>query len=395
MMFLRLKILALFLVLFPLSSWAFQLDWSGYYAGRAYYELYSKKSTVVFDHHLTMDSVARVSDGLSLNSRFILSSNDPSPVGIAREKGVLSSRSDIQAVHLLPAYFYGQYNAEFVQIEFGRLPFHFGLGLTYSRGDHFAEPSYDVRDGVSIKFEHNSFYVKPYGLVYFKEKFKDQIVGTGTDFNFALEAGYHSKDLEIAALYKSEIMNPSNDLSSFNNSPYRVDNTTNVFARYDYNESISVSGEWGSQGDWDRYAATLGVDWKTNFHSLVLNVVGGYATENYVTHTNWPPSFVLWDYFYIPSGKALEDHTLGLKNAVALYTSLAFDQWNHFNIKAIHVWMADRSNLNIKNNEFQLNLTYDFKRGFKWVNQVAYILMKNSEESHNRMAARSSAVIQF
>ena len=404
MSFDRFRIWILFLVLFPIFSWGFQLDWSGYYLGSIFYEynLSDKQSFISPEQHLLMNSTARVSDGLSVNSRFLLGFNKMSTSGFSRAKNHISNTEDAvlnsnaQSFHLNPVYFYAQYNNEFMQVEYGRLPFSFGLGLTYSAGDHFLETAYDVRDGISLKIEYNSFYLKPYGIIYFKEQFGDQIVGKGREFAFALEAGYETKDLETRVLHKTAIMNTLSDKINFLKSPYRPESTTNIFGRYNYNESLSFSAEWGSQGaGWSQYAATLGLDWQTNFHSLALNLIGGYVTENYMTNTNWPPSFMLWDYFYIPMGKDKKDHSSGLSNAIAFYSSASLDLGDYFNVSLAHVWMADKSNVNIANHELQAVLTYDSKKGFQWENKFGYIFMKENSKNKNHIGLRSAAVVHF
>ncbi len=391
MAFNRFKSLVLFSILFPIYSWAFQLDWSGYYLGKVYYDynLSEKISQFAVEQYMLMDSVARVSDGLSVNSRLLLGFNKPATFGFSRTKNFIHS-SNTQIIQFNPVYFYTRYNNEFVQLEFGRMPFDFGLGLTYSSGDHFLEPAYDVRDGVSIKIEYDSFYVKPYGIVYFKEQIGDQEIGTGRDFSLALEVGYKEKGLEIGALHKTKIMNSFNDLSSFENSPYRSESTTNVFGHYDY-EPFSFSAEWGSQEEWNQHAGVLQADWKTKFHSLVVSLVGAYVTEDYVANANWNPSFILWDYFYFVLGETSEGHSLGLNDSIVISPSLNFDLMDNFNVRLVHIWITNRSNKNMKNHELQTVLTYDSKKGLKWENKFGFILIEN----RNRVAARSSAVVHF
>ena len=390
------KHIIIIIAFLPIFSGAFQLDWSGYYLSRIQHtrDLEEEKYNNSVEQHLRMDSVARVSDGLQLNLRFFLGSSEKASLGMAHIKNFISY-SDIQDITLNPVHFYSQYNTEFMQLSIGRMPFHFGLGLTYSVGDHFAEPVYNNRDGVSIRLEYDNFYIKPYGLVYSKENINGQDIGTGNDFAVALEAGYSSKDMSLGILHKTAIMNSNNDLTSFSNSPYRPDSTTNIFVEYTHSD-LSVSAEWGSQKEWSQYAVVLQADWKTPFDSVVLGVAGAYVTEEYETQPNWNPSFILWDYFYLVVGNTVENHTWGLNDAVVFSPSVKIEIKENVDLSLAYVWMTDRSNMTIKNNELRAAMTYDSQKGFVWANEAGFILMENSnQESNNRLSVRSSAVIFF
>ena len=376
-------------ILLPFFSMAFQLDWSGYYLGKAQYtyKVENKSSKYSIEQHLLMDSVARVSDGLSLNLRFLLGSGEKKSLGIAQLKNFVS-HSDMKDASLNPIHFYSQYNSEFIQLSFGRMPFNFGLGLTYSSGEHFLEPVYNTRDGVAIRVEYDNFYVKPYGLVYFKENIGGQDVGAGNNFAVAVEAGYSSGDMELGVLYKTSIMGDST--TSFDNSPYRKDSTTNIFGRYDY-QDFSFAAEWGSQKVWSQYAAALTVDWRTPFDSLIVSVSGAYVTDEYEAQTNWNPSFILWDYFYHVTGKTEDNHTWGLNNAIVFSPSVSMDLREDITVSLAHIWITDQTNMTIKNQELNAKVIYNSQKGFVWNNTIGFILMENQ----NRLSIRSAAAILF
>ena len=350
--------IVLFFILFPALASAFQLDWSGYYRARATYLRGIGEGGMTFKANKTnqmiygrqyaaFNSTARISDGLSLQTNFLLSgfdfsthnqadkkdaskhkhSHQASFLNSSRYKSNVDSRK-LQDVRFLPTHFYATYSNEFLQVDMGRQPFGFGLGITYSEGADPLLPMYDVRDAVAVKIQYESFYVKPYAMIHNQDEF------SGYGASFAVAGGYKTDNITAELLYKSksyavgvkeeETSTPeaSSELQPaaapaegaenqaqnkeedpiFKSKPFVEGSTLNIYGKYKEGP-LTAAVEWGfMDNDMKKSAGFGSFSWKTDFYNTSLNLIGGYISGHYDLNLNYDWTLLLSTYLYPLSG---------------------------------------------------------------------------------------------
>ena len=384
-----------FVFLCPLFSFAFQLDWSGKYrVDGIYLHDWDKKAPENFQHPLKyliytrqvlrLGTKAYISDGLlfQLKTNLYVPSFDfnKSILDHSRDHdGVVSLRPGHPA--LIPTHFYGTYIGEFFKLDFGRQPFHFGLGMTYSEGDGLTDIVYDVRDGLSLEVRKDAFYVKPYALV----------LPNNYGLDGALQAGYRTDSLKLEFLYNTFLIKakrfqpPSAEGSEnpfervvhlnsefLNQNPFYPRNTINAYGFYKILDSLQLSAEWGSSlnGSQIHSMSAVGeLHWKTPFYNSSVALQGGAVGLNntYTLNPNYNPSFLLWDYYYLKSGQS----NTGLTNCYFMTFNPSASLGDYFNLSAAYTWLSG-------GHDFFVGFKYKNK-GFVWDNKIgAGLLDKNT-----------------
>lgn len=452
--------IVLFFILFPALASAFQLDWSGYYRARATYlrgvggddgggiteELQKTNQMLYGRQYAVFNSTARISDGLSLQTNFLLSGFDFSTHNQADKKDSSkhkhpyqasfqnSSRSKsnvdsrhLQDVRFLPTHFYTTYSNEFLQVDMGRQPFGFGLGITYSEGtDNPLVPVYDVRDAVAVTVQYESFYVKPYAIIYNQDEF------FGYGASFAVAGGYKTDNITAELLYKSksyavgekkeetpapsleqpqavvlggtenQVQNTEED-PVFKSKPLVEESTLNVYGKYKEGP-LTAAVEWGfMDNDMKKSAGFGSFSWKTDFYNTSLNLIGGYISGNYDLNLNYDWTLLLSGYLYPLSGVNKGKHPLEarqktastgafLVNCFLLTPYVSFDLTDKHNVLVFHAWVSDRDALSFTSNDVGVITTHKLAEGFKWTNTVGAMLKGTSVSD---FIIQTSAVVTF
>lgn len=175
-------------MLTALNADALHLDWSGQYR----FEMVQIESPDMADgkskdyilNQLSLAPVVIAADGFNIHSRFdILPSqvegyensqfgqilgvgvNDGAPSTSELDSNALAQTQNKSSVMVRELFL--NVKQEFASIYLGRMPMHFGLGLTHNAGQGFFDHWYDTRDVVAIKFQVGSFFMMPMiGKVY-------------------------------------------------------------------------------------------------------------------------------------------------------------------------------------------------------------------------------------
>ena len=459
------RCIVLFFILFPALASAFQLDWSGYYRARATYlrgdiTLDEKKTNQMIygRQYAVFNSTARISDGLSLQSNFLLSGFDFSThnqadkkeaskhdhphqasfLNSSRYKSNVDSRK-VQDVRFLPTHFYATYSNEFVQMDIGRQPFGFGLGITYSEGTDPLLPMYDVRDAVSVKVQYESFYVKPYAIIYNQDEF------FGYGASFAVAGGYKTDNITAELLYKSksyavgvkevevpaapptpapapaaapslgqpqvaavpaagtenqQAQNKKEADPVFKSKPLMEGSTLNVYGEYKEGP-LTAAVEWGfMDNDMKKSAGFGSFSWKTGFYNTSFNLIGGYISGHYDLNMNYDWTLLLSGYLYPLSGaehpsKARQKTTSTgdfPTNCFVLTPYISFDLTDKHSILVFHAWISDQAALNFKSNDVGVITTHKLAEGFKWTNTLGAIFKGASVSD---FLIQTSAVVTF
>lgn len=400
---------AIFLVmLFPVLSSAFQLDWSGYYKAKAGYirgdgtkmaSIKKDKAGNIVEgnplhfygeQQLALYSTARVSDGLQVRTNFL--------VGNVEKKGnyakyVDSSRYKISVrnyrladIYLLPTHFYATYSNEFFKLDIGRQPFNFGLGITYSDGFSPLLPMYDVRDAVAVTVEYDSFYLKPYAIVYNYDQ-----SSTRAGASFAAAGGYKTDNITAEILYKSKnyVIQSEKKEGEFEVKPFIEEETLNVYGEYKEGP-LTVSAEWGFMDNVNKSSGFGHASWQTDFYNANLNLIGGYISNNHNVNPNYDNTLFTWDYFYHLNDRKKTSNTP--QNTFLLVPYITFDVMEDHNILLLHAWVSDQDTLNFKTHDLLLIVTHTIADGFSWANKFGTTLKGASVSD---FAIVTEAIIKF
>ncbi|MDE0151694.1 MAG: hypothetical protein OXK80_04255 [Bdellovibrionales bacterium] len=393
------RFLILFFILFPVLSHSFQLDWSGYFKANALYvkgdgtEMDAGVPFLFFnEQRLFLKSTARVSDGVSVRSNFLLGSVDRSAGNqtafsdSSRRKVIFNSWKPLD-IRLIPSHFYATYSNEFLQVDMGRQPFSFGLHMTYSDGFNPLSVVYDVRDALSVKVQYESFYLKPYAIIYNQ----NEINGTGA--SFAVAGGYGADKITAEFLYKSKnyvLQTPQNERVGFQPKPLIEAETLNLYGEYKEGP-LSVSAEWGFMDNVDKSAGFGHVSWQTAFYNTSLNLIGGYISNGYDVNLNYDPTFTLWGYFYYVSGIEQAER-IGPQHCFVLAPYITTNLTDKHTISLYHAWIADQDALNFKSHELSLITGHKIADGFSWYNKFGAVLQGASVSD---FGIKTEAIISF
>ncbi len=397
------RFLLLLIILFPILSSAFQLDWSGYYKANvafighgswdpAVYQSVGETTPFLFydEQQLFLNAKAHISDGLLFQTNFLLGSVDRSSgnsvgfIDSSRRKISLKS-FQLKDIRLLPTHFYATYSNEFVQVDIGRQPFNFGLGMTYSDGFHPLAPAYDVRDALAVKIQHESFYIKPYAIVHSQ----DEVAGFGA--SWAVAGGYEADNMTAEFLYKSKNYKMYElESTTFSPKPFVNSHTFNLYGEYTEGP-ITASAEWGFMDSTANSAGFAHVSWNTSFYNTKLTFIGGYVSnESYVVNINYDPTFMFWGYYYIVSG--IDRSVSGPNNCFILAPYASVDITDKHTAYLYHVWISDNDTLNFKNHELSFITKHKIAKGFSWFNKFG-VLFKGSNLSD--YGIKTEAIISF
>jgi len=407
-------------ILFPVLSHAFQLDWSGYYKANITFvghdnwdvAVYGEPTPFLFydEQQLLLKSRARISDGLQIRTNFLVGGISSPSVGDVEDSNLNTVASDVkklagnsvafidssrkkislnssklQDIRVVPTHFYVTYSSEFFQIDIGRQPFDFGLGMTYSDGFHPLAYVYDVRDALAVKVQYESFYLKPYAIV------SDQNEVAGLGASFAVAGGYEVEDLTLEFLYKSknyplhEQVKPDFQPKMFVNSQ-----TFNVYGKYT-DGPVTVSAEWGFMDSMENSAGFAKVNWDTAFYNIQLNLLGGYVSnDRYVVNINYDPTFVFWGYYYIVNG--MDPRASGPNNCIVINPYARITLADKHVISLYYTWISDKDIFNFKNHELALITEHKITEGFSWYNKFG-TLFKGAKI--NDYGLKTEAVVSF
>ena len=412
------RFILLVVFLFPVLSQAFQLDWSGYYKANIVFvghdnwdaSIYAGEPTPFLfydEQQLLLKSTARVSDGLQVQTNFLLGGISGPSVGNSETPDVAkdirklagnsvsfidSSRrkisfnsSKLQDIRLLPTHLYATYSNEFVQVDIGRQPFHFGLGMTYSDGFHPLAYVYDVRDAVAFKVQYESFYVKPYAMVYSQ----DEVAGFGA--SWAVAGGYEMENLSLEVLYKAKNYQLHNQIKPDFQPKMFVDSQTfNVYGEYKEGP-VTASAEWGFMDNMENSAGFAQVSWDTSFYNVQLNLLGGYVSnDKYIVNINYDPTFMFWGYYYIVNG--MDPRASGPNNCVIINPYARITLMDKHVISLYHTWISDTDTFNFKNHELALIAEHKLTEGFSWYNKLGALLKGTNLHDYG---FKTEAIIRF
>ena len=303
-----------------------------------------------------------------LQSNFILGNvgqtpdNQPAFFGSSREKPIFKGSNPLD-VRVFPTHFYATYSNEFLQVDFGRQPFSFGLHMTYSDGFHPLMPAYDVRDAVAIKIQYESLYIKPYVIVY------NQNEVSGYGGSLALAGGYKADGVTAEFLYKSKnYMVHKNENPAFVSKPLIDAQTLNVYGKYTEGP-VTASAEWGFLENPENSAGFAQVSWDTSFYNTSLGLIGGYISS-YDISLNYDPTFMFWAEFYALSGIDGKG-AMGPTNCFVLSPFAIVDLTDKHSVTVLHVWMSDKNSLNLKTMSFLLLQSIKLQRAFLGIISLA------------------------
>ena len=404
-MFRKLFLSFIVVMVYPMMAGAFQLDWSGYYKGQALYlfdknergaykkyvkswgaegesiEKKKSKDSLYGEHSLYLSPTARIADGLEFDANFAFPRAEKGKTyGASKLKGTWKAFTDNPS-GLEPTHFYGTYTSEFFRVQFGRLPFHFGLGMTYSEGFHPNEFVYDVRDAVSVEVRMDSFYVKPYLI--FRENHK--VAG-------AVMAGYKNEEFGGELLYRDVFFNkgeaPSNGVT-FKNSPYLYPGTASAYAFYNF-DPFSARVEWGgflNKTQLGAMAVVGELDWQVPFYDTNAILFAGYSKDNYTMNINYGTAFMIWDNYVVYAGDTHQTSFTDCAFAALLAKTTVFE---NYEFSVLYNWMLKDSR---QGNEAVVAFAYKTNKGFKWETKAGVLFYKFNEFPY--FAGLSRAIITF
>ena len=343
----------------PFLSMAFQLDWQGHYIAQGVYlyETHEKNSgnspsRLYGEHSLSLKSKALISDGLVLNSHFAFApiEEGDQQVSTFKRKGFLQLDSLTQT-RLDVTHVYGSYTGEFFQVQFGRQPISFGLGMTYSDGSHYAEKYYSVRDALSLEIHIGQIFVKPYLATVFNDSRVQKL-------ETILHAGYKAQDFGAEVFYaKGNVLNRKD-----------TEQTANVYGYYQLDD-LSLSAEWGAKGSFSsmKQMASMGAvakaNWKTPIPSSSVYLSAGYVGEQYLLHPNHNATFILWDYYFLTMGQSMENHPPNITDCFLATVGSSVALLKHYELEMAYSWFPKR-------HELMLMASYKSKKGFVWSNII-------------------------
>lgn len=207
-----------FLVLsffFAFKSYAGDISWSGIYRFEANSiinsELDSDKNYQKDYglHHLVLMPKMVLSDGIYLKGRMHLFNNDNSAgnqLGAVWGGGAAntptsaydsnSSSDRISPQTLNISELYANFNHEFGQFIVGRVPVHFGLGMSYNSGHGLFDHWYDNRDMVAYKFYYGNLSAR----IAYAKMVESTINANADDANeYSIHLQYNNEEAEFEA----------------------------------------------------------------------------------------------------------------------------------------------------------------------------------------------------
>ena len=405
----KMSLLGIFFI-FPSLVLGADLEWKGLYQASHYfmYEDIQEGNYYVLDEEVIdirtkymveMTPVIRVADGIRFEStvsfsRLFLNEDNSTIISNryldgTRYKGRPTAGTDSSLGAELMR-FYGVTDFEYFSVYVGRMPYNFGLGMTYSDGLSYKALTYNVRDALAVKFRMDDFYFKP------------AISFAGVNkVDLALEGGYKTDDYGVAVLIDDSIYGSSYELSigkrnDPENYPGKSDTTTldqvyypgtaNLYGYYKVNEDISLAAEVGmylekwwlpSDPDSNRnqylYGGIVDLFWNTGYEGIFVNLMAGYATNGYDLNPNWTPVNALLDYRLYSN--ETDPNRVGEVASMAFTDGLAVTG-------IVGKSLNDRNDLSLlyaymnKNmHELLLIHTYKTNTGFYWDNFLGFVLV--------------------
>lgn len=386
------KYLAIFLFTIPFNSLAIQFDWSGYLRG----DLYSIKSLnsvktdnwtlPIFGHYMDvgLDTQALISDGLKFKSKFTFFEKNRSALYTSQRKGGIST-AELNSISLQITHLYFSYEDEFFKVSAGRIPFGFGLGMTYSKGSHPIDPVFDTRDGVSFETRWGAISINPYLM----------LRGSGW-IEGALQMTYEKEAYKVAALYNTTLLGQAPAEGAITTLP----TTLNVYGEYKL-ALVSLEAEIGayrSASQFTSYAAVANASWnKPLFAGVNLSIMGGYASkdksttknvdESYTMNVNLDTSFLLGENL-----ANLKKRSGSFKNAIFIAPGLTkFISKFNTDLQVYYTLIMD-SDFQEGIQGQELIVQGEFKmRELTWINRLAFTLTGTSTE----LSALTRILLEF
>ena len=269
------------------------MEWSGQSRGEIYWQG-DKKFHGTF--HLTLKPVVQVMDGLTVSARVSavnwkesgrffeelrLSSDRPQPqpaVFILYDDKQSGTEEWSHLQHGLSlSQFYITWRGEFAQLQIGRAPYRFGMGLTYSAENSVFANWVSHLTWLSLYLKYDRFYFQPVLAVQQKNTIFPLLAGGAETEKWKAEGLYQYKNnrhhLEVFGRYKRDFWDAALSLSY-------------GFSR----ENLAVAFEWGADL-W--FALKPRVELK-----------GGYAAKDFFFHPNYEAGLFLWNYHISEAGSS-------------------------------------------------------------------------------------------
>ena len=363
-----------------------------------YYVLPGETIDIRSLYMVEMTPVIRISDGLKFESTISFSRLflDEETGGIAnsgsryldgtRMKGRPTGGTDSSLGAELQR-FYGVADFENVSVYVGRVPYNFGLGMTYSDGLSYKALTYNVQDVLAAKFRLND----------------DIYIKTGLSFNgvnkidLVLEGGYKKDDYGVAvlvdeAIYGASERSKGNVLTGYMTHTHDqtyYPGTLNVYGYYKVSDDLQLALEAGSYlDDWipdgEHFGAIIDVFWNTGISNSYVNIMAAYATADYDLNPNWTPVNALLDYrIYSNATNDVERGnvaSMAFTNGVAI-TGIVGEHLDENNdLSLLYAYMNDNMH------EVLLIHTFKTNKGFYWDNFLGFVLTgPNGELSFNKL----------
>ena len=270
-------------LVFSFGGKAVTVDWSGWSRGEVYYQ-----GDVQFHgtFHLALKPTVQIMDGLMVSARLDTThrkradeffkkshwlTSDPEPQGglflLHSEKSPETEWSLFQH-HVALSQFYITWQGEFVRLQLGKAPYHFGLGLTYSADTPVLAHWVSHVTWLSLYLKYNRFYLQPAVVVREEDRLSPLLTG-----------GVAGESWKLEGLYRHEKF-------------HQVE----FFGQYEKDFwDIKLSANYGFSETYPSAALEAGVNLWFLFKPR-LELKAGYASKNFYFHPNYNVGLFLWNY---------------------------------------------------------------------------------------------------
>lgn len=441
------RILLATLILLPLFSanlYAGDFEWSGIYRIEGYHlsnsEFNSNNSEKSFGlHHLSLMPKIEAADGITIRSRFELfnnSSNPNSQMGAIFGTGVgdtgthttvdnsntLSQNQAMSDIKISQLYL--TMVQEFGAFVAGRVPLHFGLGMTHNAGKALFDHWMDTRDLVGYKVVMgNLFFLPMYGKVNEKTlQSSDDI----TDIMLQVQHENPETGTEMGIFYQARSGNASAlaldaPITTIGGAGAVAGNKLGITSVNVYGLKNSASSRMGLEASWQEgktgvrtstgrdvllsaYGLAVEYEARPQDSKYVLGINAGYASgddpntddkfEGFIFDRNYDVAFMMFN-FALGQANFLRTETVtgGTWNTALQDADVdAISNTYYFSPYITYKW-SDKWDLNAaltmgwlqtsplagidvdKSLGYELDLAFNFSpnKNIKWVNQVGFL----------------------
>ena len=207
---------------------------------------------------------------------------------------------------LLP-YVFVEYQNELFQVQIGKMPYHFGIGLSYFDDEVLFSNWASYTTGISFYFQHANYYLQPRVFINQNEK----------EFVGLVEAGLEFEDWDIEGFYKYDF---STQISQ-----------TEFFARLlKDNWDLKLSGSYVFQDD---LSLALAAEWDRDIHFGFISkalLKAGYVSSQFSLHPNYNLSLISWNFKPNAKAKEVSIEPGRLQDVAYFHSGLEFSFFNKY-----------------------------------------------------------------